>query len=119
MQGVESAVISAEVEQLAAELEELRGRVDEDNSSFVSLEKQIESLKQRLRETQDAVLRREEALVAKRAQMADAQRLQRLAAYDEDLANYRATRDRGGAASRRFPAPGAADGKKRGHIPPP
>jgi chromosome segregation ATPase len=99
---VGSAVISGEVEQLEAELEELRARAENDASSFASLQGEIASLKQRLSETQDAVRRNEAALVEKRAELAEAQRLERLASYDEDLAQYRAARDRVEQAADRF-----------------
>lgn len=99
---MESAVISGEIEQLEAELAELRTRVDQDTSSFASLQGEIESLKQRLSETQDAVRRNEAALVDKRAALAEAERLERLASYDEDLAIYREARDRVEQAADRF-----------------
>jgi chromosome segregation ATPase len=92
--GMESAAISGEIERLESELDELRTRVAEDNSSFASLEDQIESLKKRLTEAQDEVRRHEESLVEKRAALAEAERLERLAAYEKDLAQYREARDR-------------------------
>jgi chromosome segregation ATPase len=98
----ESAVISGQIEQLEADLEKLRVRVDEDNSSFASLEDQIESLKKRLTETQDELHQREATLVEKRAELAEAQRLERLAAYEKDLAQYREARDRVEKSADRF-----------------
>jgi chromosome segregation ATPase len=98
----ESTVISGEIEQLEADLENLRTQVDEDNSSFASLEDQIESLKKRLTETQDELHQREATLVEKRAQLAEAQRLERLAAYEKDLAQYREARDRVEKSADRF-----------------
>lgn len=97
-----TAVISGEIEQLESELEELRTRVDDDTSSFASLQDQIQSLKQQLSETQDAVRRNEAALVEKRAELAEAQRLERLASFDQDLAQYRDARDRVEQAGDRF-----------------
>jgi chromosome segregation ATPase len=98
----ESAVISGQIEQLEADLGKLRARVDEDNSSFASLEDQIESLKKRLTETQDELHQREATLVEKRAELAEAQQLERLAAYENDLAQYREARDRVEKSADRF-----------------
>ena len=103
MQGVESAAaISSHIEQLETELDGLRARVDQDNSSFASLEQQIASLKHRLTETQDSVRIHEAELAAKRAELVEAQRLERLAAYEDDLAKYGDARDRVGKAADRF-----------------
>jgi chromosome segregation ATPase len=99
---VGSAVISGEIEQLEGELAELRARADHDASSFASLQGEIESLKQRLNATQDAVRRNEAALAEKQAELVEAQRLERLASYDEDLAQYREARDRVEQAADRF-----------------
>jgi chromosome segregation ATPase len=89
---VESAAISKEVEQLERELADLHTRVQEDNSSFSVLEQQIGALKQRLAETQDAVRMQEEQLAGKRAELAKAQHLERLEAYERDLARVRDAR---------------------------
>jgi chromosome segregation ATPase len=89
---VESAAISKEIEQLEGDLAALRARVDEDNSSFSTLEQQIAALKQRLTETQDAVRTQEAQLAGKRAELAKAQHLERLEAYERDLARVRDAR---------------------------
>jgi chromosome segregation ATPase len=99
---MESATISQEIEQLEAELGELRTRVDEDHSSFSALEQQIAALKDRLGEAQQALQGREAQLAEKRAALAEAQRLERLAAYDADLAQYREAQARVGNAADMF-----------------
>jgi chromosome segregation ATPase len=99
---VESAAISKEIEQLEGELDGLRARVDEDHSSFSALEQQIAALKDRLGETEEAVRGREARLAEKRAAFAEAQRLERLAAYDADLAAYREAQARVGKAADTF-----------------
>jgi chromosome segregation ATPase len=89
---VESAAISKEIQQLEGDLATLRARVDEDNSSFSALEQQIGELKQRLAETHDAVRTQEAQLAGKRAELAKAQHLERLEAYERDLARVRDAR---------------------------
>jgi chromosome segregation ATPase len=100
--GVESAAISKEIVRLESEIAGLRARVDEDNSSFSLLEQQIEVLKERLSQAHDAVRGTEAQLAEKRAELAEAQRLERLASYDADLAQYREARARVGAAADAF-----------------
>ena len=99
---MESAAISQEIEQLEGELSGLKARVDEDNSMFSALEQQIRDLKERLGETQDAVRGHEARLADKRAALAEAERLERLAAYHNDLARYRDARGRVGKAADTF-----------------
>jgi chromosome segregation ATPase len=99
---VESAAISKEIVRLEGEIAELRARVDEDNSSFSSLEQQIGTLKERLSQAHDAVRGHEAQLAEKRAALAEAQRLERLRSYQADVAQYREARDRVGAAADTF-----------------
>jgi chromosome segregation ATPase len=99
---VESAAISKEIEQLEGELAGLRARVDEDHSSFSALEQQIAALKGRLGETEEAVRGREAQLAQKRTALVEAQRLERLAAYEDDLAAYREAQARVGKAADTF-----------------
>jgi chromosome segregation ATPase len=89
MEFVESAALSQEIEQLERELGDLRRRVDEDDSSFTTLERQIDALRQRLTETRDRMRLRERELTEKRAALADAQRLERLEAYEQEVAKLR------------------------------
>jgi chromosome segregation ATPase len=91
---VEAAALSREIEELERELAGLRTRVDEDNSSFSALEQQIDALRHRLTETGDAVRAREQELTEKKTALAEAQRIERLAAYEQDLARFREARSR-------------------------
>jgi chromosome segregation ATPase len=94
MQLVESAALSQEIEQLERELGDLRRRVDEDDSSFTTLERQIDALRHRLTETRDTMRLRERELTEKKAALADVQRLERLEAYEEEVAKLRETAGR-------------------------
>jgi chromosome segregation ATPase len=89
MQFVESAALSQEVDRLERELTDLRRRVDEDDSSFTALEQQIDALRHRLTETRDTMRLRERQLTEKKAALANVQRLERLEAYEQDVANLR------------------------------
>jgi septal ring factor EnvC (AmiA/AmiB activator) len=99
---VESAAISKDIEQLEGELASLRARVEEDNSSFSALEGQIAALKQRLSETQNAVRTQEAHLAEKRDELSKAQHLERLEAFEKDLAGFRDARARVGKAASAF-----------------
>jgi chromosome segregation ATPase len=89
MEFVESAALSQEIEQLERELGDLRRRVDEDDSSFTTLERQIDALRHRLTETRDTMRQRERELTDKKAALADVQRLERLEAYEQEVAKLR------------------------------
>jgi chromosome segregation ATPase len=89
MHSVESAALSQEIAQLEGELADLRRRVVEDDSSFTALEQQIDELRSRLTETRDAMRLRERDLTEKKAALADAQRLERLEAYEQEVAKLR------------------------------
>jgi chromosome segregation ATPase len=91
---VESAAISKDIERLEGELADLRARVEEDNSSFSALEGQIAALKRRLGENQDAVRTQEAQLADKRAELAEAQHLERLEAFEGDIARFHNARGR-------------------------
>ena len=91
---MESAAISKDIERLEGELADLRARVEEDNSSFSALEGQIAALKQRLGENQDSVRTQEAQLAEKRAELSKAQHLERLEAFEGDIAKFRDARGR-------------------------
>jgi SMC interacting uncharacterized protein involved in chromosome segregation len=76
--------------------------VDEDNSSFSTLEQEIAALQDRLTETEDAVRAHEAQLAEKRAELSQAQHLERLQAYEQDLADYRDAAGRVGKAADTF-----------------
>lgn len=96
---MEAAAISKEVERLELELEDLQARVEQDNSSFSALERQVAALRQRLTDTHDALRTREGELAQRRAELAKAQRLERLQAYQGDVEKLSATRTRVEAAA--------------------
>jgi chromosome segregation ATPase len=97
-----SGELNHEIEELEGQLSALRARLDEDDSSFSSLERQIGELRDRLTETRDGVRKHELRLAEKRVELAEAKRLERLEAYDRDLAEYREARTRVAGAARSF-----------------
>jgi chromosome segregation ATPase len=97
-----SGEITHEIEELEGELTTLRARLDEDDSSFSSLERQIGELRDRLTETRDSVRKQELRLAEKQVELAEAKRLERLEAYDRDLNEYREARTRVAGAARSF-----------------
>jgi len=99
---VESAAISREILELEGELSSLRARLDEDNSSFTTLEQQIAQLRESLTQAQDTVRMHELRLAEKQVALAEAQRLERLDSYEEDLGRYREARDRVATAAKTF-----------------
>ena len=101
---MESGAIAREIEELERELSSLRARVDEDNSSFTTLEQQIAQLRESLTQTQDTVRMHELRLAEKQVALSEAQRLERLDSYDEDVGRYREARDRVAEAAKTFVA---------------
>jgi chromosome segregation ATPase len=89
----------AELEQ---ELASLRAQMDDDSSSFASLEQQIAELRDRLAETRDGVHMHELRLAEKKAELAAAERREQLEAYGRDLESYRDARKRVGEAAAGF-----------------
>jgi chromosome segregation ATPase len=89
----------AELEQ---ELSTLRARLDGDSSSVASLEQQIAELRDRLKETRDGVHMQELRLAEKKVELEAAERLERLAAYGQDLKSYREARKRAAEAAAGF-----------------
>ena len=99
---MESQAIAREIDGLERELANLRERVAADASSYSQLEEQITELRQRLADTQDALRVSEARLANKQAELSEAKRLERLAAYEEDLVRYREAGSRVGTAAREF-----------------
>lgn len=93
MPTVESAALAREIAQLESELAGLRAQVDEDSSSFSELEQQIDELRSTLASTRDTVLTREGELERKKAELEEARRLERLAAYEGELEKLRKSRE--------------------------
>jgi chromosome segregation ATPase len=100
--GMESKEIVGEIEGLERELETLRTRVAEDAESCSALENQMAELRQRLAETQDAVRESEARLAEKQAELEQAEHLERLIAYEEDVTRYRAAGGRVAAEATAF-----------------
>jgi predicted nucleic acid-binding Zn-ribbon protein len=87
---LESDAIAREVEQLEGQLSTLRSRVETDSTSFSALESQLAELRERLAETQETVRDHEQRLADKQAELTEAKRLERLAAYEDDLERQQA-----------------------------
>jgi predicted nucleic acid-binding Zn-ribbon protein len=86
---VESAAISQEIERLESEVSSLRERMQQDNSSFSTLEQQIAELRERLSQTEGTLRMQELRLAEKQVALAEAQRLERLDAFEDDLRRFR------------------------------
>jgi chromosome segregation ATPase len=91
---VRSKQIAHEVEELERELSSLHARLDDDDSSFTSLEQQIAELRGRLTETRDGVRMHELRLAEKRVELVAAERLEHLEAYADDVEKCREARKR-------------------------
>ena len=77
---------------LESELSSLRERMQKDNSSFSTLEEQIADLRERLSQTEDTLRMQELRLAEKHVALAEAQRLERLDAFEGDLRRFREAR---------------------------
>jgi chromosome segregation ATPase len=99
---VETAAIAREIAELERELSNLRARADEDKSSFAALEHEIAELRESLTQTHDTVRMHELRLAEKQVALKEAQRLERLESYENDLADYRAARARVSEAASTF-----------------
>ncbi len=105
---VESEAISTDIEALERELARLRSRVEDDSSSFASLEQQVAELRENLLRTRESVTEREARLTEKQKELAEAKRLESLAAYEDHLRSQREAADRAASAATDFLA--ALDG---------
>jgi chromosome segregation ATPase len=99
---MQSDAISHDVEGLERDLAELRAQVEQDSSTFATLEQQVAELRQNLLRTRESVTEREARLSEKRKELAEAKRLEGLAAYKEDLSSQRAAADRATGAAAEF-----------------
>jgi predicted nucleic acid-binding Zn-ribbon protein len=86
---VESQAIAKEIESLEGELSNLRARVEQDSSSFASLEQQVAELRESLLRTRESVSEHETRLADKQGELAEARRLEALANYQADLDSHR------------------------------
>lgn len=82
---MESQAIAKEIESLEGELSKLRARVEEDSTSFSSLEQQVAELRESLLRTRESVSEHETRLADKQGELAEARRLEALANYQADL----------------------------------
>ena len=105
---MESEAISQDIEALERELARLRSRVEDDSSSFASLEQQVAELRESLLRTRESVTEREARLTEKQKELAEAKRLESLAAYEDNLRSQREAADRAASAATDFLA--ALDG---------
>ena len=99
---VESEAISQDIEALERELARLRSRVEDDSSSFASLEQQVAELRENLLRTRETVTEREVRLAEKQKELDEAKRLESLAAYEDHLGSQREAADRAASAATDF-----------------
>jgi chromosome segregation ATPase len=85
---MDSRTISNEIEGLEDELTKLRARVEEDSSSFATLEQQVAELRERLLTTRESVSQHEQRLESKQRELDEARRLEALANYKRDLESH-------------------------------
>ena len=85
---MDSRTISNEIEGLEDELTKLRARVEEDSSSFATLEQQVAELRERLLKTRESVSQHEQRLESKQRELDEARRLEALANYKRDLESH-------------------------------
>jgi chromosome segregation ATPase len=85
---MDSRIISNEIEGLEDELTKLRARVEEDSSSFATLEQQVAELRERLLHTRESVSQHEQRLESKQRELDEARRLEALSNYKQDLESH-------------------------------
>jgi predicted nucleic acid-binding Zn-ribbon protein len=85
---MDSRIISNEIEGLEDELTKLRARVEEDSSSFATLEQQVAELRERLLYTRESVSQHEQRLESKQRELDEARRLEALSNYKQDLESH-------------------------------
>ena len=88
---MDSQLISHEIEELEGELSKLRGRVEQDSSSFAALEQQVAELRERLAHTRESVTEHEQRLESKQRELNEAKRLEALDNYKQDLNSHHDT----------------------------
>jgi predicted nucleic acid-binding Zn-ribbon protein len=89
---MDSQLISREIEDLEGELAKLRARVEQDSSSFASLEQQVAELRERLLHTRESVSEHEQRLESKQRELNEAKRLEALENYKQNLGSHNDTR---------------------------
>jgi len=99
---LKSEAISQDIEALERDLLNLRARVEDDSSSFATLEQQVAELRENLLRTRESLTERETRLGEKRQELAETKRLEALAAYEDDLRSQRAAADQAAIAATDF-----------------
>jgi predicted nucleic acid-binding Zn-ribbon protein len=96
---LKSEAISQDIEALERDLEGLRGRVEEDSSSFATLEQEVAQLRENLLRTRESVAEHEARLADKQKELAEAKRLEALEAYEDDVRAHHESADCAAAAA--------------------
>ena len=99
---LDSDAISQDIEALERDLASLRARVDDDSSSFATLEQQVAELRENLLRTRETVTERETRLAEKRQELSETRRLEALAAYEDDLRSQHEAGDQAATAATDF-----------------
>ena len=97
-----SEAISQDIEALERDLASLRARVEDDSSSFATLEQQVAELRENLLRTRETVTEREARLAEKRQELSETKRLEALAAYEDDLRSQHEAGDQAATAATDF-----------------
>jgi predicted nucleic acid-binding Zn-ribbon protein len=97
-----SEAISQDIEALERDLASLRARVENDSSSFATLEQQVAELRENLLRTRESMTEREARLADKQRELKEAKRLEALAAYEDDLRSQREAADQAATAATDF-----------------
>jgi predicted nucleic acid-binding Zn-ribbon protein len=96
---LKSEEISQDIEALERDLDGLRARVEEDSSSFATLEQEVAQLRENLLRTRESVAEHEARLADKQKDLAEAKRLEALEAYEDDVHSHHEAADRAAAAA--------------------
>jgi predicted nucleic acid-binding Zn-ribbon protein len=99
---LKSEAISQDIEALERDLANLRARVEDDSSSFATLEQQVAELRENLLRTRESMTEREARLADKQRELEEVKRLEALAAYEEDLRSQREAADQAATAATDF-----------------
>ncbi len=95
-------MIAQDIEALERDLVSLRARVEDDSSSFATLEQQIAELRENVLRTRETLTEREARLAEKRHELAETKRIEALAAYEADLRSQREAADQATIAATDF-----------------
>jgi predicted nucleic acid-binding Zn-ribbon protein len=99
---LKSEAISQDIETLERDLANLRARVEDDSSSFATLEQQVAELRENLLRTRESMTEREARLADKQRELKEVKRLEALAAYEDELRSQREAADQAATAATDF-----------------